>query len=70
MPIAQKDIEAILEALFDQVPTMAVQQITMTPASKGPNMIARVDVADNRYVLWEIEPDGRVRSARVIDLTA
>lgn len=70
MPIARDDIEAILQGLFDQVPTMEVQQVTLSDAAKGPNTIVRVDVADNRYVLWEIEPDGRVHSARVIDLTA
>lgn len=72
MAIERADIDAILQEMFDQVPTMTVQRVTLLPPDRpgSPNTIARVDVADSRYVLCEIEPDGRLQSARVIDLTA
>jgi hypothetical protein len=70
MPLKIETIDALLKELFDQVPTMVVRSVTLTPAepAEGEGVIARVDVADSREVLCEINADGSLQSATVIEI--
>ena len=63
-------IDAVLKDIIDQVPTMKVREITMTPEipNDGDAVIAKIDVSNNRFVYCEIDGDGSLHSARVIDL--
>jgi hypothetical protein len=63
-------IDALLRDIFDQVPTMRVKEITLTPEipNEGDAVIAKIDVSNNRYVYCEIGGDGSLHSARVVDL--
>jgi len=69
MPSGQERIEAILQAIFDQLPTMQVKSVSLIPANprEGEDVIARIEVEGARYVLCEIRSDGRLQSARVIE---
>jgi hypothetical protein len=69
MPITREAIDAVLKDLTDQVPTMSVRSVTLTPLVpvEGQNVIARIDVSKSRHVLCEITADGSLRSARVIE---
>lgn len=62
-------IDAVLKDLIDQVPTMAVTKITLIPEHprEGQAVVARIDVAGQRVVFCEIEADGSLHSARVIE---
>jgi len=65
-------IDAVLKDIIDQVPTMKVREITMTPAipNEGDAVIAKIDVSNNRFVYCEIDGNGSLHSARVIDLNS
>jgi hypothetical protein len=65
-------IDAVLKDIIDQVPTMKVREITMTPAipNEGDAVIAKIDVSNNRFVYCEIDANGSLHSARVIDLNS
>lgn len=69
MPSEHDRVDALLQALFDQVPTMEVESVSFSPANPrdGEDVIARIDVKGGRYVLCEILGDGRLQSARVIE---
>ncbi|CAN7294540.1 hypothetical protein LJR231_001460 [Phyllobacterium sp. LjRoot231] len=69
MPITRETIDAVLKDLIDQVPTMSVRSVTLTPPVpiEGQNVIARIDVSNSRHVLCEITTDGSLQSARVIE---
>ena len=69
MPITREAIDAVLKDLTDQVPTMSVRSVTLTPLVpvEGQNVIARIDVSESRHVLCEITADGSLQSARVIE---
>lgn len=69
MPQGQDLIDAVLQAVFDQVPTMEVESVSFSPANprEGEDVIARIEVKGARYVLCEILGDGRLQSARVIE---
>ena len=69
MPVGQQRIEAVLQAIFDQLPTMQVKSVSLSPANprEGDDVIARIELQDARYVLCEILSDGRLQSARVIE---
>jgi hypothetical protein len=69
MPITRETIDAVLKDLIDQVPTMSVRSITLTPSVpvEGQNIVARIDVSKSRHVLCEITPGGSLQSARVIE---
>lgn len=67
-------IHKVLEDMFDQVPTMTVEKVTLTPSepSAGDEVTARIDVANSRYVLCRIKTapsDGAATlfSARVVE---
>jgi hypothetical protein len=65
----QKRIDAVLKAIFDQLPMMEVKSVSLSPANprEGDDVIARIEVEGARYVLCEILSDGRLQSARVIE---
>ena len=65
-------IDAVLKDIIDQVPTMKVREITMTPETpdEGDAVIAKIDVSNNRFVYCEIGADGSLHSARVVDLNS
>lgn len=69
MPIRQELIEAVLQAVFEQVPTMEVMSISLSPANpcEGEDVVARIELKGARYILCEILSDGRLQSARVIE---
>lgn len=69
MSAAKKRVEAVLRAVFDQLPTMKVKSVSLSPANprEGDDVIARIEVEGARYVLCEILSDGRLQSARVIE---
>jgi hypothetical protein len=69
MSAAKKRIEAVLQAVFDQLPTMQVKSVSLSPANprEGDDVIARIEVEGSRYVLCEILSDGRLQSARVVE---
>jgi hypothetical protein len=69
MPITREIIDAVLKDLIDQVPTMSVRSITLSPPEplEGQNVVARIDVSKSRYVLCEITTNGSLQSARVIE---
>ncbi|WP_439622568.1 hypothetical protein [Shinella sp.] len=63
-------IDAVLKVVIDQVPTMTVREITTIPEhpKEGDAVIARIDVSNNRLVYCEIDGNGSLSSASVIDL--
>jgi len=69
MPTGQERIEAVLQTIFDQLPTMEVKSVSLSPANprEGEDVIARIEVEGARTVLCEIRSDGRLQSARVIE---
>jgi hypothetical protein len=69
MPDCQERIQAVLQAIFKQLPTMEVKSVSLSPANprEGEDVIARIDVENGYYVLCEIRSDGRLQSARVIE---
>ncbi len=69
MTIGREAIDAVLRDLIDQVPTMTVEKITLSPPDPkaGQDVTARIDVAGRRHVMCEITGDGRLQSARVIE---
>jgi hypothetical protein len=69
MPAGQERIEAVLQAIFEQLPTMQVKSVSLSPANprEGEDVIARIEVEGARTVLCEIRSDGRLQSARVIE---
>ncbi|MBV8838828.1 MAG: hypothetical protein JO000_20035 [Alphaproteobacteria bacterium] len=69
MSAAKARIEAVLQAVFDQLPTMKVKSVSLSPANPrdGDDVIARIEVDGARYVLCEILSDGRLQSARVVE---
>ena len=69
MPTRRERIDAILQAVFEQLPTMQVKSVSLTPANprEGDDVIARIEVEGARIVLCEILSDGRLQSARVIE---
>ena len=69
MPSGQERIEAVLQAIFEQLPTMQVKSVSLSPANprEGEDVIARIEVEGARTVLCEIRSDGRLQSARVIE---
>jgi hypothetical protein len=69
MPTRQERIQAVLQAIFDQLPTMEVKSVLLSPANprEGEDVIARIELEGERYVLCEILSDGRLQSARVIE---
>jgi len=70
MPTRQERIQAVLQAIFDQLPTMEVKSVLLSPANprEGEDVIARIELEGERYVLCEILSDGRLQSARVIEI--
>ncbi|UXN62554.1 hypothetical protein [Phyllobacterium zundukense] len=69
MPISRDAIDAVIKDLIDQVPTMTVRSVTLTPSVplEGQSIIARIDVSKSRHVLCEITAGGTLQSARVIE---
>lgn len=69
MPIRQEQIEAVLQAVFEQVPTMEVKSVSLSPANprEGEDVVARIELKGAHYILCEILSDGRLQSARVIE---
>ena len=69
MSAARERIEAVLQAILDQLPTMEVKSVSLSPDNprEGDNVIARIEVEGGRYVLCEILSDGRLQSARVVE---
>lgn len=69
MSAARERIEAVLQSVFDQLPTMQVKSVSLSPANPrdGDDVIARIEVEGARYVLCEILSDGRLQSARVVE---
>lgn len=69
MPDCKERIQAALQAIFEQLPTMEVTSVSLSPANprEGEDVIARIDVENGHYVLCEIRSDGRLQSARVIE---
>lgn len=69
MPTEHGRIEAVLQAIFDQLPTMEVKSVSLSPANprEGEAVVARIEVEGERTVLCEIRSDGRLQSARVIE---
>ncbi|MGV6874710.1 hypothetical protein ACUSIJ_18730 [Pseudochelatococcus sp. B33] len=69
MSITREEVDALLNEIFDQVPTMTVKSVTVSPSvSAGDkNVIARIDVSNNRLVVCEISSEGRLQSARVLE---
>ena len=69
MSAAKERIQAVLQAVFDQLPTMEVKSVSLSPANPrdSDDVIARIEVEGARYVLCEILSDGRLQSARVIE---
>ena len=69
MPIKRDLIDSVLQAVFDQVPTMEVTSVSYSPANprEGDDVIARIELKGAHYVLCEILSDGRLQSARVIE---
>jgi hypothetical protein len=67
--ITREMVDAVLKEIIDQVPTMSVRAVTMSPLNprEGENVIARIDVSGNRLVFCEINSDGSLHSARVIE---
>jgi hypothetical protein len=67
--ITREIVDAVLKDIIDQVPTMKVKEVTMSPAEprEGENVIARIDVSNNRLVFCEIKTDGSLQSARVVE---
>lgn len=68
-------IDGMLTELIDQVPTMDVQSITLSPAApaEGDEVTAHITVAGNRRVLCVIRTDAglhnpSLHSARVIEM--
>ena len=65
----QRDlIDAVLKAVIDQVPMMAVKAITLAPRNpqNGQDVVARIESADGGCVLCEIMGNGSLQSARII----
>jgi hypothetical protein len=69
MPQGQELIDAVLQAVFEQVPTMEVESVTFSPANPqvGDDVMVRIDVKGARYVLCEIMGNGSLQSARIIE---
>ena len=69
MSVARERIDAVLQAVFAQLPTMEVKSVSLSPANprEGDDVVARIEVDGARYVLCEILSDGRLQSARVIE---
>jgi len=69
MPIRQELIETVLQAVFEQVPTMEVRSVSFSPANprEGEDVVARIELKGAHYMLCEILSDGRLQSARVIE---
>lgn len=71
MPTVTREmVDAVLKDIIDQVPTMKVRGVSMSPSQPrdGENVTARIDVSNNRLVFCEIDASGSLHSARVIDL--
>ena len=74
MRTAREAIDAAIKDLIDQVPTMTVEKISLSPTEPalGQDVIARIDVSDNRYVLCRIRlsegfANASLCAARVIE---
>ncbi len=69
MPSGRERIEAVLQAIFEQLPTMEVKSVSLSPANprEGEDVIACIEVEGARTVLCEIRGDGHLHSARVIE---
>jgi hypothetical protein len=67
--VGQELVNTVLQAVFDQLPTMEVTSVSFSPANprEGEDVIARIEVKGERYVLCEILSDGRLQSACVIE---
>ncbi|MEZ2127574.1 MULTISPECIES: hypothetical protein [unclassified Sinorhizobium] len=68
-------IDGVVKELIDQVPTMDVESIVLSPSAPvvGDEVIARITVAHNRSVLCIIRTDNgldspSLHSARVIEM--
>lgn len=68
-------INGMLKELIEQVPTMEVESITLSPPAPvaGEEVTARITVANNRRVLCTIRTDAgldnpSLHSARVIEM--
>jgi hypothetical protein len=69
MPVGRELIETVLQAVFEQVPTMEVKSVSFSPVNprEGEDVIARIELKGAHYILCEILSDGRLQSARVIE---
>ena len=75
MSAIQEVIDGMLNELIDQVPTMVVESIVLSPSAPvvGDEVTAHITVASNRHVLCVIRTDRgldypSLHSARVIEM--
>lgn len=75
MPAIRKVIDGILTELIDQVPTMEVETIALSPSAPvaGDEVTAHITVAHNRHVICTIRTDAglenpSLHSVRVIEM--
>ena len=63
-------IDKALASLLEQLPGMDVERIVLTPSepSPGQDVVAQIMIRDDRQVICEISPEGRLRSARIIQV--
>jgi len=70
MSHAREMIDKALASLLEQLPGMDVERIVLTPSepSPGQDVVAQIMIRDDRQVICEISPEGRLRSARIIQV--